>query len=109
MSFGPVIAESPGFGELTRPDGRLGCKIMQQIPLFHGAAAYSALTTGSSALFPSPGLNDAIGFPILLWSIDKRVYSSTIFEHADYFAANILSKAILKQYWSNFSLRFKWY
>ncbi len=38
---------------------------MQQIPLFHGAATYSALTTGSSALFPSPGLNDAIGFPIL--------------------------------------------
>ncbi len=35
----------------TRRDGRLGCKIMQQIRLVHGAAAYSALTTGSSALF----------------------------------------------------------
>jgi hypothetical protein len=51
MSFGPVMAESPGFGELTGRDGRLGCKIMQQIPLVHGAAAYSTLTTGFSALF----------------------------------------------------------
>jgi hypothetical protein len=33
--------------------------------LIHGAAAYSTLTTGSSALFPSPRLNDGIEFSIL--------------------------------------------
>ena len=56
-------------GELTRRDRRLGCKIVQQKPLVHGAGAYSTLTTGSSALFPSLGLNDPIEFPIL--SVDK--------------------------------------